>query len=141
MLIPAMILTVISTVFYHLIQKMTPGDAPPLLSLAFSYTIALVICLILLPLFPLSTKLGESIRQLNWTTIALGFAIVGIELGFLLAYRAGGHISESSLIVTLIVSLTLLPIGLLFFKEKLSTLNLVGIFVCIVGLVMVNWKQ
>jgi drug/metabolite transporter (DMT)-like permease len=141
MLIPAMILTVVSTVFYHLTQKMTPGDAPPLLSLAFSYAIALVVCLVLLPFFPLTAKLGESIRQLNWTTIALGFAIVGIELGFLLAYRAGGHISETSLIVTLIVSLTLLPIGLLFFKEKLSTLNLVGILVCIVGLVMVNWKQ
>jgi drug/metabolite transporter (DMT)-like permease len=141
MLIPAMILTVVSIVFYHILQKLLPGDVHPVLSLTFSYAVAVGICLVLLFVFPLPAKLNDSIRKLNWTTFALGFAIVGIELGYLLAYRAGGHISETSLIATLIVSLLLLPIGLLFFKEKLSTLNLVGILVCIVGLVMVNWKQ
>jgi drug/metabolite transporter (DMT)-like permease len=141
MFITAMAMTVVSTVFYHLIQKMTPGDAHPLLSLAFSYTIALVVCLALLPAFPLTAKLADSIRQLNWTTIALSFAIVGIELGFLLAYRAGWRISEMSLVSTLFVVLALVPIGLLFFKEKLSPVNLAGILICIVGLVMVNWKR
>jgi drug/metabolite transporter (DMT)-like permease len=141
MFITAMAMTVVSTVFYHLIQKMTPTNAHPLLSLAFSYSIALVVCLVLLPAFPLTAKLADSIRQLNWTTIALGFAIVGIELGFLLAYRAGWRISEMSLVSTLFVVLALVPIGLLFFKEKLSPVNLVGILICIVGLVMVNWKR
>jgi len=141
MLITAMAMTVVSTVFYHLIQKMTPVNAHPLLSLAFSYTVALVVCLVLLPFFPLTSKLTDSIRHLNWTTVALGFAIVGIELGFLLAYRAGWLISDMSLISTLFVVLALLPIGLLFFKEKLSPVNMVGIVICIIGLVMVNWKR
>jgi drug/metabolite transporter (DMT)-like permease len=141
MIITAMAMTVVSTVFYHLIQKLTPGNAHPLLSLAFSYSVALVVCLALLPFFPLTTKLADSIRQLNWTAIALGFAIVGIELGFLLAYRAGWPISEMSLISTLFVVLVLLPIGLLFFKEKLSPMNIVGVLICIIGLVMVNWKR
>jgi uncharacterized membrane protein len=141
MLITALVLTVVSNVFYHLNQKMTPANAHPLLSLAFSYTIALVVCLVLLPFFPLTAKLADSVRQLNWTTIALGFSIVGIELGFLLAYRAGWHISEMSLVSTSFVALVLLPIGLLFFKEKLSPVNMVGIVICIIGLVMVNWKR
>jgi uncharacterized membrane protein len=141
MFITAMAMTVVSTVFYHLIQKLTPGQAHPFLSLAFSYTVALVVCLVLLPFFPLPTKLSDSIRQLNWTTIALGFAIVGIELGYLLAYRAGWRIGEMSLVSTLFVVLVLLPIGLMFFKEKLSSVNIAGIVICIIGLVMVNWKR
>ena len=141
MIITALAMTVVSNVFYHLIQKMTPGDAHPLLSLAFSYTVALALCLILLPAFPLTAKLGVSIRQLNWTTVALGFAIVGIEAGFLLAYRAGWQISEMSLVSTAFVALALLPTGLLFFKEKLTPVNMAGILICIIGLVMVNWKR
>jgi len=30
---------------------------------------------------------------LNWTSFALAFAIAGVEIGFLLAYRAGWNIS------------------------------------------------
>jgi uncharacterized membrane protein len=141
MFISSMILVVVSNVLYHIFQKTTPEDANPMLSLAITYSVAVLLCLILLPLFPLTTNLKESFRQLNWTSFALAFAILGLELGFLLAYRAGWEISAGPLVSNVSMALILLPIGLFFFKEKLSPVNSIGILVCVVGLVLINWKQ
>lgn len=141
MFITAMAVTVGFTVLYHLSQKLIPANVYPLTSLAVTFAVALIITLILLPIFPPPTKILDSFRQLNWATIGVAIAIIGVDIGFLLVYRAGWNMSEASLVGTLFVSLILLPIGLYFFKEKLTPVNLAGILICIVGLVMVNWKR
>jgi len=68
-------------------------------------------------------------------------AIFGVEIGTLLAYRSGWQISLLSIMVNVVASLMLVLIGGIFFKEKLSLINLLGVVICIVGLVMVNFKQ
>ncbi len=86
-------------------------------------------------------SLRAALGQLNWASFVLAFEIVGLEVGFLLAYRAGWNISSAAIFVNVAGTLLLVPVGLLFFKEKLSAVNLLGILVCILGLVMVNWKK
>lgn len=137
----AILLAVLSNVFYHIFQKMTPEDVNPMLSLAVTYGLAMIVCLLLLPLFPLTNNLRDSLRQLNWASFALAFAILGLEMGFLLAYRAGWNISAAPLVSNVTMALILIPIGILFFKEKLSPVNSIGILICIVGLFLINWKQ
>ena len=140
MYVTAIFLTVASTVLYHLFQKMTPGDVHPLLSLTVTYIVAALVCLVFLPLFPLKGGLLSSLRQVNWVSFALGAAIVGLEVGFLLAYRSGWQISAAGLVSNVIVSVLLIPLGLLLFHEKLTVINSMGIAACILGLVLVNWK-
>lgn len=76
-------------------------------------------------------KLGECGR---------GVAIVGIELGFVVAYRAGWRISVASLIANVATALLLVGIGLLFFREHLSGSSAVGIALCIAGLGLVMYR-
>jgi drug/metabolite transporter (DMT)-like permease len=139
MFITSIGITIISNTLYHIIQKLTPANAHPMLSLAATYLAATLLCLAFLPLFPLETDWIQSIRELNWTCLALGVAIVGLELGFLLAYRSGWKISTGGLVSNVSVSMLLLPVGFLFFSEKLSPTNLIGVATCILGLVLVNW--
>jgi len=63
-----------------------------------------------------------------------------LELGFLLAYRAGWKISLGPLVSNVAVAILLIPVGLLLFREKISLVNLIGIGVCLLGLVLVNHK-
>jgi uncharacterized membrane protein len=133
-------LTIVSNALYHVFQKLTPTNVNPMLALAVTYTTAAVVCLLLLPFYPTTTGLVDSLRQLNWASFALAFAIIGLELGFLLAYRAGWNISLGAIVSNAAVTLVLVPVGLLFFKERLSLLNLIGIAVCVAGLVMVNQR-
>src|SRR5687768_18554606 len=77
-------LTVLSNVIYHMAQKLTPSQANPMLSLAVTYVLAVIVSVVLLPFFPLQGGLVASMRQLNWSAAALALAVVGLELGFLL---------------------------------------------------------
>jgi uncharacterized membrane protein len=135
------LLTILSNVFYHLFQKLTPQEANPMLALAISYLVSGVICLFLLPAFPIKDGLRESLRQLNWASIGLAFTLVGLELGFLLAYRAGWNISIAGLVSNATVSVILLPIGIMLFKEQISKVNGVGVVLAIAGLVLMNWGK
>lgn len=131
-------LVVISTGLYHIVQKVTPGSVNPLLSLAVTYAAATLICLLLLPIFPLGASLLDSLRALNWASVALGFTVVGIELGFILAYRAGWDISLAAIVSSSGAALLLIPIGLLLFREHVSAINLAGVVVCVAGLILIN---
>ena len=72
---------------------------------------------------------------------ALGISILGLEMGFLLAYRAGWDISLAGIVSASAVAVVLIPVGLLAFKERLSLFNIFGVVLCIAGLVMVNYKN
>lgn len=136
----AIALTVLSNVLYHIFQKVIPGTVNPLLSLAVTYLVAAIATLLLLPLFPMQGTLGAEVRKLNWASVGLGAVIVGLELGFLLAYRSGWNISLASLVANTTVALLLIPVGLLLFKEELSAVNILGIVLALAGLVLVNLK-
>ena len=133
-------LTIISNVFYHLIQKLTPSNVNPLLTLTITYATATLICLLILPFFPSNTGISEGLKNLNWTSFGLAFAIVGLEGGFLWAYRAGWTISLGALASNVAVAVLLLPIGLLLFKEKPTMINIIGIAISILGLIMINQR-
>jgi multidrug transporter EmrE-like cation transporter len=44
-------------------------------------------------------------------------------------------------LVTVTAALILVPVAIFFFKDKISWVNIAGILVCLVGLVMLNWKR
>ena len=137
----AIVLTIASNVLYHIAQKLMPSAANPVLALLVAYLAAAAICALLLPAFPVGTSLPIALRQLNVASLALALAIVGLELGFLLAYRAGWSITTAGLISNTAVGILLVPVGVAFFRERPTLTNAAGILVCLIGLVLVNWKR
>ncbi|HJQ35835.1 MAG TPA: hypothetical protein VKB93_01720 [Thermoanaerobaculia bacterium] len=129
-------LTIVANVIYHFSQKSVPKTANPLIVLAGAYIIALAATVALL-IAERSMPTAASIRTLNWSVIAMGLAIVGVEMGFLLAYRNGLKVSLGAAISNVTVALVLLPFGVLFAREQLTVANVVGIACCIVGLVLI----
>jgi multidrug transporter EmrE-like cation transporter len=129
-------LVVLSTVLYHVAQKSIPATAPPVASLAVSYGVALLGTLALLPFFPFRMPASRGFRELNWASVAIGITIVGVELGFLLAYRAGWRVSVGSAVTNAAVAALLVPVGLLLFHERLSGVNALGLLLCVAGVVL-----
>jgi drug/metabolite transporter (DMT)-like permease len=135
------IIAVLANVVYHVFQKQISPAVNPVISMLVTYLAAMILSLPLLVIFPLKERLSEALQKLNWPSMALGMAIVGLELGFLLAYRAGWDLSLAGIATNAAAALLLLPIGILLFKEDPSLLNIVGVFVCILGLVLVNIQK
>ena len=135
------IMVVLSSLRYHISQKSTPSGLNPIVALIVTYVMASVVSIVSYFIFVPKSNLGtlaEAIGTANWASILLGFAVVGLELGFLLAYRAGWNISSAGLLSNTLVALMLIPVGLLFFKETISINSIVGVAVCIFGLVLVS---
>ena len=133
--------TVLGSVLYHIFQKAISPSVNPVVSLMVTYAVAFVLTVPLLVLYPLKGSLVESLNKVNWASFALAFAIVGLEIGFLLAYRAGWNLSLMAIATNAAAALLLLPIGVMLLKEKPSVINVAGVFICLVGLVMVNLRK
>jgi drug/metabolite transporter (DMT)-like permease len=134
-------LAILSSALYHFSQKQIPAQANPAVSVIVTYVVALLLCLALLYFVPPQGGLMASIKSLNWWTYLLALSIVGLETGFLLVYRSGWNIGLAAVLVNVAASLILVPVALLYFKDKLSWINLAGILVCLIGLFMLTWKR
>ena len=131
-------LTIAGNVLYHLAQKSIPGAVHPVVSIVASYLTAIALSVVIFVAFPLRVPLLVEVKKLNWSTIAVGLSIVAVELGFLLAYRAGWRVSLASVTANVTVALILLPTGMFLFRERLTPTNVVGLAFCVVGLVLVT---
>ncbi|MGE4498469.1 MAG: EamA family transporter [Deferribacterales bacterium] len=133
-------LAVFSNVFYHISQKTIAPNANPVVSLVFTYLTAAAFSLFLIPFFPFRGTLTEEISRLNLPSAVLGISIVGLELGFLLVYRAGWNINIAGIVVSVMVGLCLIPVGYLFFSDTLTLKSALGIVLCIAGLILINLR-
>lgn len=131
-------LAIAATVAYHVVLKMTPAGANPLLSLLVTYGAVAMLFAAVLAFGPGTFEWRQELRSLNWTAIALAFAIIGLDLGFILLYRSGFEVSLGALVTQTAAAMLLVGIGVLVFREKLSLANGLGIALCLAGLWLVN---
>ena len=137
----APLMIVFSGLLYHIAQKSTFLEVDPFLTLSVSYAIALVLTLVIYFFFSEKTSFALSSRYFHWPTLGLGVALVGLELGFLLAYRAGWDISLGALFTTSMLSLLLIPVGILFYSEEMTLHKWLGVGFCLAGLYLINFKK
>ncbi len=140
MYIFSIVLIVASNVMYNICQKSTPERANPFVALVVTYLTAIVLTGITLVFYRPEKGLIESVKDINWTSIALGVSIIGLEFGYLMAYRAGWNISVGSLVANIILALMLIPIGIIFYRERFELTKVIGSVFCIVGLILINKK-
>jgi len=134
-------LAIASSALYHFVAKSTPSNVNFTVLLLVTYAIAFVVTLVGFFFFPATNGITTELKRLNWASIGLAIAVVGIEFGFLLSYRSGWNLGIAAVLATVIASLILVPVAILVFKDKISWVNILGILVCLAGLVMLNWKR
>ncbi|KJR48276.1 Membrane protein [Desulfosporosinus sp. I2] len=133
-------LIVLSNIVYNVCQKSTPQSVNPFSALLITYLTAAILTLVAFPFYKTDKGFFQSFYELNWTSFALGGAIVGLELGYLFAYRVGWNLGVGSLVANIILAIMLIPIGILFYKEGFAINQIIGAVFCIVGLILINKK-
>lgn len=132
-------LIVCSNVFYNLAAKATPPGINAFASLAVTY-IAAAFCALLLMRFQTGSFSPEHFKGINWTAVLLAASIVGLEIGYILAYRAGWNISVCSLVANIMLAVLLVIVGVLLYRESISPKQIGGMVLCLGGLLLLNLK-
>ena len=132
-----LVVAVTGMLFYHLAQKSIPKGINPFFATIMAYVTGIVVCAICAFAFPGNRSLMTSFKQSNWAVYVMGAAAACIEVGFLLAYRSGWRLSIAAVATNVAVTVMLVPIGIIVFKDHLSVRNVLGLVFCVLGLVLV----
>lgn len=133
-------LVVLSNTFYTFCAKSVPDKMNPFASLAVSYTVGALASLVLYFVLRHEGHLADEFRKLNWAPFVLGIAIVGLEVGYIYAYRAGWQISTAQIVQAAVLAIILIFAGKMIYDEAVTWNKVVGIIVCLGGLVLINLK-
>lgn len=133
-------LIVVSNVVYQICTKSVPEGMHPLASLTVTYLAAAVVTLVLYYVLNKNADFTREIARINWAPILLGFVIVGLEVGYIYAYRAGWNVSVLPIVQGAVLAVILIFVGFLLYQEKITWNKVIGIFVCLGGMALIGLK-
>ena len=133
-------LIVLSNTLYQICAKSVPEGMDPFASLTVTYLVAAAVSGILYFVLGPHTGLLKEYGKLNWAPVVLGLVIVGLEAGYIFAFKAGWEVSTAQVVQAAVLAGVLLFVGYLLYHEALTWNKILGIGICLVGLVFINMK-
>ena len=131
-------LVIVCNTIYQICVKEAP-EINPMASLTITYAVSTVTSLILFFILNRGeTTLISEYSKLNWSSIVLGIILVGIEAGWIYVYRAGWLTSTAAIVVSDVLSIILIAVGVLIYKEDITLTKVIGIVICMVGMYFIN---
>ena len=131
-------LVVLANTVYQVCAKSVPDTMNPLASLTITYAVGAAFSLALYLLLNRGGNLLREYSRVNWAPFVLGIAIVGLEVGFIYAYKAGWTVSTASIVQSAFLAVALIAVGFLLYREAITWNKVVGIVICLIGLVFIN---
>ncbi len=132
------IVIVISNALYDISANAFPLGLNPQAGLTAYYIIAAVVSLLLFFSSSENKNFPLELQKMNWSTFTLALGCTGIDLGYVLLFRAGWNISYGSLVCNIMIAITLILVGKIFFREQINRYHLVGITMCLVGFAFIS---
>ena len=120
-------------------MKSMPNDVNPFGALMVTYLGAAIISAIIFAYMVGPSNIGVEITKVNWTSVVLALAIVGLEVGYVFVYRAGWTVSTASVVANIGLACVLIVVGYLIYRENVSFNQILGIIVCMIGLILINF--
>ncbi len=133
-------LVVLSNVFYQICAKSVPERMNPFASLTITYLVGAAVSLILYFALNKDGSIMQEYRKTNWAPFVLGFVIVGLEVGYIYAYKAGWPVSAAQIVQAAVLAVILIFVGYMLYKEAITWNKVVGIIVCLAGLALINMQ-
>ena len=137
MLYPILII-VLSNVLYNVCTKSTPGEVNAFAALTITYLIAAAVSFATFFITSRGKNILAEFGKTNWTTFVLGIVIVGLELGYIIAFRNGWAMNKASVTANITLAVALIFVSAIFYKESITIKQIIGIALCGGGLVLVN---
>jgi drug/metabolite transporter (DMT)-like permease len=126
-------LIIAAQVGYQLAQRAMPANTNPFTVIALAYLLGIMACALLAPGVGKPIELSDAGLLRHWPIWGLAASVVGIELGYLLAYRASWPLSTTTGIGYTATMVLVALIGATFFSEGISIRRAAGLLLAIGG--------
>ena len=133
-------LVVLSNVAYQVCAKSVPQGISPFASLTVTYLVGAAASAILYYVLGPGGNLLKEYGKLNWAPFILGIVIIGLEVGWIYAYKAGWQVSTGFIVQSAFLAVVLLFVGYFLYHEALTWNKLLGVVICLAGLAVINSK-
>ena len=135
-----MALLVLSNTVYQICTKSVPDGIDPMASLIVTYLVGAVASAVFYFVLNKDANLIRECGKLNWAPFVLGIVIVGLEAGWIYAYKAGWQVSVGFIVQSAFLAVTLILVGYFLYHEALTWNKLAGAAICLIGLMVINLK-
>ncbi len=119
-------------------MKSMPNDVNPFGALMVTYLIAAILTALIFVIMVKPENVVLELSKVNWTSIILALVVVGLEVGYVFVYRAGWQVNTASVVANIGLACVLLVVGYVLYKENVSLQQIIGIVVCLFGLILIN---
>ena len=131
-------LVVASNILYQICCKSVPEEMNPFASLTITYLVAALASAGFYFWQTRGGSLPAEYARMNWVPPVLGIVIVGLEVGFIYAYKAGWPVSTASVVQSSFLAAALIGVGFFLYREPVTGQKLLGIAICLAGLYVMN---
>lgn len=135
-----MALLILCNTTYQVCAKSVPEKMNPFASLTVTYLVGAAASALLF--FALGERTGilKEYSKLNWAPFVLGIVIVGLEAGWIYAYKAGWQVSTAFVVQSAFLAASLLVVGYLLYHEAVTWNKIIGVVICMIGLAFINYR-
>lgn len=132
------VLVVLSNIIYQVCAKSVPKEMNTMAMMTITYLVGAVCSAIVFFLTNKDGSLLQELKKLNFAPFLLGISIVGLEVGFIYAYKNGWAVSTASVVQSAFLAVALIIVGALLYHETITASKIIGIGICLVGLYFIN---
>lgn len=131
-------LVVFSNIIYQVCAKGVPKDMDAMASMTITYIVGAVCSAIMFFVINKNGNLMQEYTKMNWAPVFLGVSVVGLEVGFIYAYKNGWAVSTASLVQSAFLAVALTIVGGVLYHEAITANKIIGIVICLIGLYFIN---
>lgn len=133
-------LVLLSNTVYQICAKSVPDHTSPFAALTITYLVGAIVSAMMHFITHPTVNILKEFTKMNWAPYVLGVVVVGLEVGWIYAYKAGWQVSTGSIVQSAFLSVILIFVGFILYHEPITWNKITGIGICLVGLVIINMK-
>lgn len=131
-------LVVFSNIIYQICAKGVPKDMDAMASMTVTYLVGAICSAIMFFVMHKNGNLLHEYAKINWAPIFLGVSVVGLEVGFIYAYKNGWAVSTASIVQSAFLAVALIVVGAVLYHEAITANKVIGVVICLIGLYFIN---
>lgn len=131
-------LLVVAHTIYQISAKSVPDAMDPFAAVFFNYVVAAALAFCLWMVMGQDRSLTTQLSKMNWSPVTMAMAITAVEVASVFMYKVGWNISIGSTVANILTAIALAGVGVLIYKDVMTVNQLIGIGLCIAGLVVMN---